>query len=188
MRLLSPLLGLCLALSPGLVAAGDDASVSTPRVEVDGNRALVGFDLEGAFDQRFVERLQSGLPTGVVYRLELLKDRKRWYDRPLAETDLQVVAMYDAISREYLVNHKLGGELVQSRSVDNLADLEREMTRIRDLPAFSLDGLPRSWRLLVRVRAELGSRTILSFIPAKVQTDWSESRKFRTLNELPAKP
>jgi hypothetical protein len=93
--------------------------------------------------------------------------------------------MYDAVSREYLVNRKLDGKLVESRTVSDVADLERELTRVDALPAFHLDGLPRSWRLLVRVRAELGSRTILSIIPATVQTDWSESRKFRTNNDLP---
>lgn len=170
------------ALFLGLLAASGDAEIPRPEVEVDGNRALVSFRLEGAIDERFLDRVHSGLPTGFLYRLELLKDRKRWYDRPLGETTLQVVAMYDAVSREYLVNRKLGGKLVDSRMVSDLPSLERELTEIDSLPAFQLDGLPRTWRLLVRVRAEMGSRTILSIIPAKVQTDWSESRKFRTEN------
>jgi len=174
-----------LGLFLGLFAAAGDAAITRPGVEVEGNRALVSFVLEGAIDDTFLERVHSGLPTGFLYRLELLKDRKRWYDRPLAETTLQVVAMYDAVSREYLVNRKLGGKLVDSRIVGDLPSLERELTRVDALPAFHLDGLPRSWRLLVRVRAEMGSRTILSIIPAKVQTDWNESRKFRTMNELP---
>lgn len=172
------------ALFLGFLAATGDAEIPPPTVEVDGNRALVSFRLEDAIDQRFLDRVHSGLPTGFLYRLELLKDRKRWYDRPLDETTLQVVAMYDAVSREYLINRKLGGKLVDSRMVSDLPALERELTRIDSLPAFQLDGLPRTWRLLVRVRAEMGSRTILSFIPAKVQTDWSESRKFRTENAL----
>lgn len=177
-----------LGLFLGLFSSSDEAVITRPAVEVDGNRALVSYQLEGAFDERFLERVHSGLPTGFVYRLELLKDRKRWYDRPLAETTLQVVAMYDAVSREYLVNRKLGGKLVESRMVGDLESLERELTRVETLPAFHLDGLPRSWRLLVRVRAEMGSRTILSLIPAKVHTDWVESRKFRTMNEIPAPP
>lgn len=184
MRILPAAAALVPALFAGLLYASGDAGIPPPRVEVDGNRALVSFQLDGALDERFLDRVHSGLPTGFLYRLELLKDRKRWYDRPLEETTFQVVAMYDAVSREYLVNRKLGGKLVDSRMVGDLPALERELTRIETLPAFQLDGLPRSWRLLVRVRAEMGSRTILSFIPSKVQTDWSESRKFRTENEL----
>ncbi|MEM7052755.1 MAG: DUF4390 domain-containing protein [Acidobacteriota bacterium] len=173
---------ICLATAPS--GAADEASISYLTVEVDGNRAILDFHLANAFDERFLERLRSGLPTGFVYQMELLKDRKRWYDRPLRRNSLQVVAMYDAVSREYLVNTKLDGKLVESRMVKELEDLEDEMTKVFDLPAFALDNLPRSWRLLVRVRAELGSKTILSIIPSTIHTDWRESRKFRTKNVL----
>jgi hypothetical protein len=53
------------------------------------------------------------------------------------------------------------------------------MTRVEQLPVFSVAGLPHEWRLLIKVEAELGSRTILSIIPATLSTDWKESAKFR---------
>ena len=108
MRALRPSLCLALAVLAHPAAADPQAAISDLAVRVDGNRALVSFRLDDAFDQRFIERVQSGLPTGFTYRLELLKDRKRWYDRALEDTTLQIAAMYDAISREYLVNTKLG--------------------------------------------------------------------------------
>jgi Domain of unknown function (DUF4390) len=188
MKALRPWLWGVLAALVSPLAASGQATLSALSVAVDGNRALVSFHLDDAFDPRFVERVQSGLPTGFTYQLELLKDRKRWYDRALEDTTFQVVAMYDALSREYLVNYKLGGKLVESRMVTDLADLEPALTRIEDLPAFDLGNVPRSWRLLVRVRAELGPRTILSFIPAKDSTEWIESNKFRSFNDLPDQP
>lgn len=188
MRSLRPPLLVVLAALALPVAADGPAAISELAVEVDGNRALVSFHLDDAFDPRFVERVQSGLPTGFTYQLELLKDRKRWHDRALEDTTFQVAAMYDALSRQYLVNYKLGGKLVESRMVNDLAALERALTRIEHLPAFDLGRAPRSWRLLVRVRAELGPRTILSFIPAKNFTEWYESNKFRSLNDLPDQP
>ena len=154
---------------------------------MDGNLARVGFDLEGAFSDDFVEQLESGLPSGFVYDLELLKDR-RWFDKTLATSRLQVVAMYDAATRGYLVNYKLDGKLVESRMVRDVADVERAMTHVEDLPAFRLDAYPRSWRLLVRARAAVGPGTLLFFIPTHAVTDWRASRKFRTLNELPDEP
>jgi hypothetical protein len=176
---------LAAAAAPLPAGAAEDAEISALAVRVDGNRALVGFRLTGAFDGRFVERVQSGLPTGFTYQLELLKDRKRWYDRTLEQTSFQVVAMYDALSHEYLVNYKLGGKLVESRTASDLAQLETAMTAVDGLPAFELDGFPHAWRMLVRVRAEVGDRTLLGFIPAKATTDWRESNKFRAPNVLP---
>lgn len=151
-------------------------------VVVDGNRALVSFDLEGGFDSRFTERVESGLPTGFVYRLELVRERRHWYDKSLDTNTLQVVAMYDSMARDYLVNYKLGGKLVESRMVRELAELEQSMTHIENLPAFSLEAIPATVRLHVRAKAELGAKTILSFIPAKITTDWAESNRFRSTN------
>ena len=39
--------------------------------------------------------------------------------------------------------------------------------------------LPRRSRLLVKGRAEMGTRTLLSFIPILLNTEWADSRKFR---------
>lgn len=175
MRVLLFLLGLLLEATP----ARAEARVEEIDVVLQGDRVVVGFRLLDAFDAALRERIQSGLPTGFVYELELLRDRKRWYDRGLASSSLQIVAMYNAVRREYLVNAKLDGELIESRVVHDLEALERAMTEVAGLSTFSLAGMPSTRRLLVRVRAELGSRTWLLFIPARVETEWRESRKFR---------
>jgi hypothetical protein len=164
---------------------GGEPRLSALTVAVDGNLARVGFRLDHAITPRFVERLESGLPTGFLYRLQLLRDRKRWFDRALEESTLQVFAMYDAATRGYLVNYKLDGKLIESRLVRGLADLERAMTEIEALPAFELQGLPRSWRLLVRVQADVGARALFGVLPSRIVTDWRESEKFRSLNPLP---
>ncbi len=176
MKLPAAVLALALA-APAAGAA--EARIVNVGVALEGRRALVSFDLVEGFDRALRERVESGLPTGVVYELELFKDRKRWWDRSLAHTELQVMAMYNALTREYLVNFKLDGRLIESRQARELSALKAAMTRVEDLPAFSLEGAPRDRRLLVRVRAELGSQTVLGFIPTLIVTDWSESPKFR---------
>lgn len=177
-------LALLLTFSAG-AAAGEEASLGGLQVRVDGNLARVTLHLEDAFTEELVEQLESGLPTGFIYHLELLKDRKRWFDHTLATSRLQVAAMYDAGNRGYLINYKLDGKLVESRMVRDLDEVRRAMTVIEDLPAFRLDDYPRAWRLMVRARAAVGSRTVLLFVPARAITDWRVSRKFRTLNERP---
>jgi hypothetical protein len=168
---------LCLLFFASGVRA--DAKVSEIKIDLDGGRILASFTLRDAFDRRLSERVESGLPTTILYRFELHRDRKRWYDRRLRGSTLEVVAVHDAVARAYTVNFKLDGELIESRTVRDREALEAAMTRIEQLPVFTVEGLPRSRRLLLKVQAELGSRTILSFIPATIQTDWRESRKFR---------
>lgn len=171
---------------PGTALA--DPEIHGLDVTVDGRRVLLAFQLEDGFDREVEERVRSGLPTSFTYELELLRDRKRWLDRPLDRTSLQVIAMFDAVASEYLVNYKLDGKLVESRMVRSLDELRKAMTRFEGLPAFTLDPLPRRWRLLVKARALLGSRTLFYVIPARVTSDWKESDKFWAPEELMPPP
>ncbi len=155
------------------------AHIADLHVRLEQREVVVGFNLEDVFTPQFIDRIQSGLPTGLTYDIQLHRDHIRWWDHKLQATSLRVVAMYNAVTREYLVNYKQNGKLVESRVVHSLDDLKTAMTHVAGLKAFTLDDLPHDWRLLVKVQAELGSRTILSLIPVTVTTDWVQSRKFR---------
>ncbi|MEM8964235.1 MAG: DUF4390 domain-containing protein, partial [Acidobacteriota bacterium] len=130
-------------------------------VTTDGEVAL-SFRLDGVFDEDFRRKLESGLPTGFVFELRLVKHRKRWWDRTLETRRFQVAAMYNAITREYLINYKLDGRLVESRVVVDPNALEPAMTEFDDLASFTLDDTTSAFeRLRVRARAELGRRLLL---------------------------
>lgn len=176
---MKPVLALLFLLLVPSVAGAAQARISDIKVALDGGRVLAAFTLRDGFDRRLARRLDSGLPTSILYRLELHRDRKRWYDRRLRANSLEVVAVHDAAARAYNVHFKLDGRLVESRTVHERTEVEEVMTRIGPLPVFDLEGLPRQGRLLIKVQAELGSRTLLSFIPVTLATDWKDSPKFR---------
>ncbi|HEV8631726.1 MAG TPA: DUF4390 domain-containing protein [Thermoanaerobaculia bacterium] len=173
------LLLLALLLAPATSLPAAELRELAPTV-VDG-QVQVSFQLAGAIDDPLLARIQSGLPTGFVFEVELLRDRKHWWDDQIAGATLEVVAMYNAVSHEYLVNFKRDGKLVESRLARNRAELESAMTRFERVPLFALADLDvgRDERMLLKARAELGSKTWLAFIPVHVNTDWAESRKFR---------
>lgn len=164
-----------------LFAAQPDVKprVSELQVALDGRRVDLAFVLENGLSDDLFERIQSGLASGFTFRFVLFRDHKRWFDKTLDDTALQVVAMYNAVEREYLVNYKQDGRLIESRVVQDRAELERAMTRFEDFHAFTLGDLDPERRLLIRARAELGSRTIFKLIPTRVTTEWVRSRKFR---------
>jgi Domain of unknown function (DUF4390) len=182
MKAIFALLGF-LFLAPQVSA---DPRISEIKIDLDGERVVTGFTLRDAFDSRLAERIDSGLPTTILYSFQLHRDRKRWLDLRLKEAALEVTALFDAAARAYTVHYKLDGDLVESKTVRDKKALEEAMTQIAGLPVFSLEGIPREGRFLVKVRAELGSRTILSFIPVAITTDWKESRKFRAPAPAPS--
>jgi hypothetical protein len=156
-----------------------DAQLAPPRVVQDGSRIFVSLTLVGAFDGALADRLDSGLETTFDYELRLLRDRKRWLDDDLQQHRLAVAATYDAITREYLVNVRLDDQLIESRVVRSLHELERAMCELERLPLFEVAGLPRGERLLVRARAVLGARDGWLFFTGRDSTLWQDSAKFR---------
>jgi hypothetical protein len=153
------------------------------RVAVSGRSVEVSWELRQAFSEEMLERIRTGLPTGYLYQFRLDRDRKRWFDASLATASLQVVAMYNAVTSEYLVNYKLDGELIESRVVRNQADLERALTGFQRIPIFDLEDVAGTDLMLVRARADLGPKTGFLFLPTRATTGWHRSRKFRPADE-----
>lgn len=167
-----------------LAAAAAPATAQEPALEelsitLSGFQVLASFRLEGGFGPEIRERIDSGLPTGIVFELELARDRKRWWDEVLGSTRIEVVAMFNAVTREYLVNTKHAGKLIDSRTLRDPEELEEVMSRFAAVPVFVLRGATRRERYLVRVRAELGTDNLLGFVPVMRSTDWVESNKVR---------
>src|SRR5215471_13833603 len=81
--------------------AGAQARISELKIALEGNQVLASVTLDGAFDRRFLARLESGLPTAVLYRFELNRDRPHWWDKSLLANTFEVVAMYNAETRTY---------------------------------------------------------------------------------------
>ncbi len=177
------------ALSLSIVPGGDQLAAQPPREASvrsaeaaiaglsavrDGPVLLVSFRLVRAIDERVREKIESGLPTGFTYDIQVRRIRRLWFDEAVAATRLQVVAMYNALTREYHVNFKRDGELYASRVVTSREDLERALTTFEEAPAVELAEKPPG-RLVLRVRAEVGTRTRLGLIPDRVHTAWAQT-------------
>ncbi|MDH3746347.1 MAG: DUF4390 domain-containing protein, partial [Acidobacteriota bacterium] len=111
------------------------------------------------------------------FKFKLVRPRRRWFDNDISGSTFQAVAMYNAVTREYLVNYKLNGKLIESRVLLDEDELHAAMTRFDDLEIFNVESI-RGNRIYVRARAALGSRSIFFLIPTTVKTDWVESDKF----------
>ena len=181
MRLAPGLFGLALLLA---ASPGDKASVSDLRLALQGTEAHLSYQLAIVFDEELLSRIQSGLPTGFDFEFALNKEQRRWwwFDRPILRSRLQVAAMYNAVTRDYLVNYKRNGELIESRTVRELDQLHEAMTSFDRVLAFTLEDVKTRKKLVIRVRAEVGSKNLFSLIPTTIKTDWAETRKFQITN------
>lgn len=166
-------------------SSADKPRLSELQVAVEGRRVEASFELVNGFTDKLFERIQTGLASGFTYQFVLTRDQKRWFDNRLDSSTLEVTAMYNAVTREYLVNFKQDGKLIDSRIALDRDELERVMTRFSGLTIFHLGDKSADKRLSVGARAELGSKTTLLIIPTRVKTDWVRSRKFRLPADQP---
>ncbi len=163
--------------------AGDKARISDFQVSIEGDSIRANFALENSFGPELLERIRTGLPTGFDLKFKLVRPRRRWFDNDIAKTTFQAVAMYNAVTREYLVNYKLNGKLIESRVLLDEDELHAAMTRFEQLEVFDVASI-RGNRIYVRARAALGSKSLFFLIPTTVKTDWVESQRFRLPGEL----
>lgn len=159
-------------------SSGDKPQISDLQVALDGQRVAASFVLRNAFSDELFERIQTGLASGFTFQFVLSRDQRLWFENKLDSSRLEVTAMYNAVTREYLVNFKQDGKLIDSRIARDRQELEEAMTRFSGLTLFQLDNRKPEKRLSVRARAELGSKTTLLIIPTRVKTDWTRSAWF----------
>ncbi|MGH9458397.1 MAG: DUF4390 domain-containing protein [Thermoanaerobaculia bacterium] len=181
MRSLVPIAVLLLTL-----AAAE--AVAEPRIreleahEADG-RISVSFRLDEAFDDPDIRKaIESGLPTVLRYEIVLLRKYPNWFDDTIATSMIEVVATYNSVTREYLLNYRRDRRLVRSQVLSSLDELKRRMATINEPELFGTEGR-KPWKLRVRVRAELMRRYVWYLIPWDVSTPWEETRVESLLEE-----
>jgi len=160
-------------------SSGDKPHLSELHIALEGRRVEASFELIDGFTEELFERIQTGLASGFTFQFILSRDQKLGFENKLDSSTLEVTAMYNAVTREYLVNYKQDGKLIDSRIAHDREELEGAMTRFSDLTVFHLGDFKSNKRISVRARAELGSKTTLLIIPTRIKTDWVRSRRFR---------
>jgi hypothetical protein len=163
----------CLA-SAALAAEGE------PRIErlaanAANGQVSVHFSLSNAFRGETLESLQSGVPTTLTYVVEIFRDRPHWFDEGIARARIEVIATFNSVTREYLLNYRRDRRLVRSEVFSDLAALQHRMTTIDEPSLFDI-GHRRPYKLKIRAKADLMRGWLLYVIPWDVSTRWREAR------------
>lgn len=149
----------------------DHLSAACANAEVD-----VRFSLAHAFDrEQTIQSLQSGVPTSLTYIVEVFRKRPLWFDAGIARARIEVIATFNSVTREYLLNYRRDRKLIRSETFSDLAALQHAMTHIDEPKLFDI-GKRTPYKLVVRVKADLMRGWLLYVIPWEVSTRWKEAR------------
>ncbi len=158
-----------------------EAFAADPRIEnlsaiAANSHVSVRFSLANAFaDAQRVRSVQSGLATSITYVVEIYRSHPNWFDDGIARVRIDVVATFNSVTREYLLNYRRDDLLVRSVTFTDLVALEKRMSTIEEPDLFAI-GTRRPYKLKVRVKADLGRGWLLYLIPWQSSTHWQSSR------------
>ncbi len=148
-------------------------------------RVSVRFELVDAFrNEKTVQALQSGLPTSFTYVVEIYRDRPNWFDEGITRSRIEVIATFNSVTREYLLNYRRDRKLVRSETLTDLNMLEKRMTLIDEPNLFEI-GERRPYKLKVRVKADFERAFLLYVVPWQISSHW---RSVRVSSSPEAKP
>ncbi|MGZ4807752.1 MAG: DUF4390 domain-containing protein [Thermoanaerobaculia bacterium] len=171
-------LALCAVLF-GLSAvafASPDPHIEDLAAATNGSLVSVHFTLADAFENdETVAALESGLPTSFTYVIEMFRDRPNWFDEGIGRSRVEVIATFNSVTREYLLNYRRDRRLVRSETFNDFGTLRKRMTVIEEKDLFDIGGR-RPYKIKVRVKADLRRGWLLYLIPWESSTRWREVR------------
>ena len=136
----------------------------------------VHFKLVNAFERpETIQALQSGIPTAFTYVVEIYRDRPNWFDEGIARSHIEIIATFNSVTREYLLNYRRDRKLVRSETFTDLQTLVARMTTIDEPDLFDV-GARRPYKLKVRAKADFMRDWLLYFIPREMSTRWRAVR------------
>ena len=113
------------------------------------------------------------------HTLRLKRHRRRFLDKTVSERYIAVTAQYSKLTKMYKLTRRIDGTVTASELTDREERMRDWMTAVDPVLLFDQRDLASSGTYYVRVRTKLHRRFKLLFVPADIETDWAESRRFR---------
>ena len=158
------------------VALAAEPSIENLTASAANGKVSVHLTLSNGFDRpETVQALQSGIPTAFTYTVEIYRDRPNWFDEGIGRSHIEIIATFNSVTREYLMNYRRDRRLVRSETFTDLPTLERRMTTIDEPDLFDI-GSRRPYKLRVRAKADFMRDYLLYFIPRDMSTRWRTAR------------
>lgn len=158
------------------VALAAEPSIENLTASAANGKVSVHLTLANGFDRpETIQALQSGIPTAFTYTVEIYRDRPNWFDEGIGRSHIEIIATFNSVTREYLMNYRRDRRLVRSETFTDLPTLEKRMTTIDEPDLFDI-GSRRPYKLRVRAKADFMRDYLLYFIPRDMSTRWRSAR------------
>lgn len=167
-----------LALAGVAGRADEEARVAAVSASFAGHDLRVSARLEPLLPGEVARRLVSGLPTTAVWEIGLFVVRPLWPDGKKDERRYEVTATYRPAGGDFSVERRLDGRLLETRIAPTREEAALALSRVPELPSFTMGDHLFGKRLYVRVRCAWEVGLALGVVPTTERTDWARSAPF----------
>ena len=174
-RVVAVILGLCLLAPPPSLA--QDARLTNIIVTNTRDHLLIYLTVAGAFREKMVTAISSGVPASFIFHIHLLRTRNFWPDKQIADITVTHTIKYNSLKKEYIVKRSWDETTL---TVQDFAEARKLMSEVDSLKIIPLGQLEKGRQYQIRAKAELSKLTlpfylhyVLFFISLwDFETDW----------------
>ncbi len=178
-RPLTALAGLVLlALALGAGSGDEEVGLAGVTTSFSGRALRVDARLSPGLPPDVTERCASGLPTSTSWEVRLYAYRDVWFDGLKDERRYEATAAYRPVSSDWVVERRLDGKLLETRTAASLSEATAALSAVRELPVFTMGPHLIGKRLVVKVRCTYASGVSLGVVPTSASTSWARSPVF----------
>ena len=168
------------ALTPSVFAASPN--IVNVGVAIKGKYMVMNSHLIDGFTEKIIEAIESGVPIGFTYEIELRKENAAWVDSLVSKNTVRHKIRFDSLKKAYYFS-ALGKNVRRKVITRKTSRYKKLMLTLKDIPIAPVFRLDPSEKYYVRVKADLETdrfwfpfNYIFFFVPfSDRETSWAQT-------------
>ena len=163
-------------------AFADSPNIVNIGVATKGKYVVMNARLIDGFTEKITEAIESGVPMGFTFEIELRKENTAWIDSLVSSNTIRHKIQFDPLKRAYRFSET--GKNVRRKVITRkMSRYQKLMLTLKDIPIAPLFRLNPDEKYYVRVKADLETdrfwfpfNYIFFFVPfSDFETSWAQT-------------
>ena len=175
------LIGLFVFINTSLVFA-DSPNIVNIGVSTKGKYVVMNARLIDGFTEKIMEAIESGVPMGFTFEIELRKENTAWVDSLISSNIVRHKIQFDSLKKAYRFS-EMGKKVRRKVITRKTSRFKKLMLTLKDIPIAPIYRLDPDEKYYVRVKADLETdrfwfpfNYIFFFVPfSDFETSWAQS-------------
>ena len=168
--------------SPTIPSFADSPNIVNIGVATKGKYLVMNARLIDGFTEKIIEAIESGVPIGFTFEIELRKENTAWVDSLVSKNTVRHKIRFDSLKKAYYFS-ALGKNVRRKVITRKTSRYKKLMLTLKDIPIAPVFRLDPSEKYYVRVKADLETdrfwfpfNYIFFFVPfSDRETSWAQT-------------